>query len=92
MIKNEYFKCRDGSLYTKHTKQEIRNLINPYDFNTIEPFLKEMDYPAIKGEYCRLLNYHKNQPSTVFGRYISLMRLAVFRSIGYEDWLKKSMS
>jgi hypothetical protein len=50
MMKKKYFKCRDGSLYTKYTKEEICNLIDPYSFDTIEPFLQEMDYPAIYDE------------------------------------------
>lgn len=55
MMKKKYFKCRDGSLYTKYTKEEIYNLIDPYNFDTIEPFLQEMDYPAFYKEYSLIL-------------------------------------
>lgn len=44
MMKKKYYRCRDGSFYTKYTKEELGNQINPYDFNTFKPFLKEMDY------------------------------------------------
>lgn len=44
--KKKYFQCRDNSFYTEFTKKEIADMIDPFDFNTIRPFLKKMDYGA----------------------------------------------
>ena len=43
-----YFKDRAGNLYTKYTKEEIYSKINPFDWDSILPWLKELNYPAIK--------------------------------------------
>ena len=87
MMKKKYFQCRDKSLYTKYTKEELYNLIDPYDFDTIKPFLKEMDYLAYEEEYFNLLKYSKlKEPKRVLGKYIAWANLAVPRQWGYEDW------
>lgn len=86
MIKKKYFKCRDGSLYTKYTKKEICDLIDPYNFDMVKPFLKDMDYPAIYNTYISLLNSEKN-PKNTFQRYINTMNLKAYRVWGYQDWL-----
>ena len=87
MMKKKYFQCRDKSFYTKHTKEELCNLIDPYDFNTVKPFLKEMDYLAYEEEYFNLLKYSKlKEPKYVLVRYIAWANLAVPRQWGYEDW------
>ena len=90
MVK-EYFKCRDGSLYTKYTKKEISDLIDPFDFNTIRPFLKEMDIAAWEDWYYEHLDFYlKNkiisEPKKMIYRYMGFMKLAVPRQWGYNDW------
>ena len=85
-MKKKYFKCRDGSLYTKYTKEEICNLIDPYNFDTIKPFLRRMDYPAIYNTYMVLLKSEKDPKNTI-NRYISIMNLKAYHSWGYWDWL-----
>ena len=82
-----YFKCRDGSLYTKYTKEEISDLINPFDFNTVKPFLKEMDYMAWEKQYFNLLEYSTlSHPKKIIYKYISWANLKVPKQFGYEDW------
>lgn len=87
MMKKKYFKCRDGSLYTKYTKEEIYNLIDPYNFNTIEPFLQEMDYPAIYDEYLLLLKHNQDKPTRALLKYVNVMNLKAYHVWGYWDWL-----
>lgn len=82
-MNNKYFKCRDGNPYTKYTKDEIYNLINEQDFETVKPFLKEMDYAYDEDCYYMLLNHHKTR---VLGRFINTMRLWSYRIFGYDDW------
>lgn len=90
-MEKEYFKCRDGSLYTKYTKKEISDLIDPFDFNTIRPFLKEMDIAAWEDWYYEHLDFYlKNkiisEPKKMIYRYMGFMKLAVPRQWGYNDW------
>ena len=87
MMKKKYFKCRDGSLYTKYTKEEIYNLIDPYNFDTIEPFLQEMDYPAFYKVYSLILQNHQDKPTRALLKYICIMNLRPYRPWGYQDWL-----
>ena len=54
-MNNIYYKARDNTLYTKYTKQEIYNFINPYDKSTFLFLLKDMDYPFIEREWNILL-------------------------------------
>ena len=46
-----YFKDRADNLYTKYTKEEIYSKINPFDWDSILPWLKELNYLAIKKVY-----------------------------------------
>ena len=81
-MKKEYFKCRNDLHYTKYTKDEIINMININDFSTIKPFLKEMDYYCDKDTYLRCLNKTSKH---VLERYIAIMRLPVYKKMGYEE-------
>lgn len=82
----KYFKCRDGSLYTKYTKKEICNLINPFDFNTIKKFLKEMDYMACEEEYFLILKYSNLEcPKEGIIKYIAWANLFVPKQIRYSE-------
>ena len=92
-MQKKYFKCRDGSLYTKYTKEEISNLIDPFDFNTIRPFLKEMDIAAWEDWYYEHLDLYlkKNiisEPRKMVYRYMGFMKLLVPRQWSYDDWEK----
>ena len=55
--KKKYFQCRDNSFYTEFTKKEIADMIDPFDFNTVRPFLKKMDYGAWETEYNRYVDF-----------------------------------
>ena len=82
MMKKKYFKCRDGSLYTKYTKEEICNLIDPFNFDTIRPFLKEMDIAGWEDWYYEHLNLYLerniiNDPKKMLYRYMGFMKLAI---------------
>lgn len=74
--KNKYYKCRDGSLYQTHTKEEIDNLIDLNNFSTWFPYLKDMDYPVVPEIYASYKNFHK---------YIARMRRASFRDFGWKE-------
>lgn len=87
--KKKYFQCRDNSFYTEFTKKEIADMIDPFDFNTIRPFLKKMDYGAWETEYNRYVDFaiHSGQnPKIAIYKFISFMRLAVPRQWGYDEW------
>ncbi len=90
-MRKKYFKCRDGSLYTEFTKKEIADMINPFDFNTVRPFLKKMDYGAWETEYNRYVDYaiHSDKdPKKAIYRFISFMRLTIPSQWGYKEWEK----
>lgn len=86
-----YFRCRDDSLYTKYTKEEISNLIDPFNFNTIKPFLKEMDIAAWEDWYYEHLNIYLEKgiitdPRKMIYRYMSFMRLRIPKQWSYDEW------
>lgn len=77
MSERDYYKCRDGSLYTKHTKQEISDLIEENcGIPTIE-LLQGMDYPWVPNQWERC--------GCHFGKYIATMRLKGYRDFGWKD-------
>lgn len=83
-----YFKDRAGNLYTKYTKEEIYSKINPFDWDSILPWLKELNYPAIKKVYFQYLEIQQKSNKDVkytFGKYIALMNLASYKAFTYED-------
>ncbi len=52
---NLYFKDRKGKLYTKQTKNEIKESINPIMPETFIYILKDMDYPYFEDEWGAVL-------------------------------------
>lgn len=76
MNERDYYKCRDDSLYTKYTKEEIKELIEENRIIATE-LLQEMDYPLIWEQWERC-DCH-------FGRYVALMRLKGYRGFGWKD-------
>ena len=78
----KYCKNRQGKYYIKYTKEEIYSMINPYDWNTILPWLKEMDYGPWKQKYFDYLKIQSEcnkKEIYAFGKFISFMRLKVPR-------------
>jgi hypothetical protein len=84
MSKKEYFKQRDGSYYTKFTKEELYNKIDPYNITTVLSFLEEMDYPYFSQEWKRCLETGKPK-NNCLGRYIALMSLKGYRGYTFKD-------
>ena len=83
-----YFKDRAGNLYTKYTKEEIYSKINPFDWDSILPWLKELNYPAIKKVYFQYLKIQQKSNKDVkytFDKYLALMNLASYKAFTYED-------
>ena len=75
--------------YRKHNKCKeccLKN-INTYDFDTIIPLLKELNFPYIKKEFAQLRFFSDIPPSKrmVISRYLSKMKLASFRDYTFED-------
>lgn len=86
---DEYYKNREGELYTDYTRQEILNSIDINDFNTWLIWLKRMDYVASKYEYDELykasLRKHGTISEALFGKYLARMRLWSYRKITFAD-------
>ena len=86
-MKKKYFKCRNNEYYTKFTKKSIYNLIDYKNFDTVKPFLKEMDYPLCEKAYYRYVNYsikNGDRPESALAKYINYMRTAGFKNFGYN--------
>lgn len=77
MSERDYYKCRDGSLYTKHTKHEILELTIRKDTAIIAELLREMDYPWVPDQW-KCCDCH-------FGKYIATMRLKAYSDFGWKD-------
>ena len=61
--------------------------IHYYDFETIVPLLKELNFPYIKEELERLCFYFDAPPANrmLISRYLSKMKLMSFRDFTFED-------
>lgn len=89
-----YYRQRDGSYYTKMTKDEIAQKIDPTKLSTFVPILKDMNYVIMLDQW---FNYYSKHPTSkgVIGRYISFMHLSANRQLDYNftefyfDWVKK---
>jgi len=81
-IEKEYYKQRDGSLYTKLTKKEINEIVDPNKPITFLPILKEMNYPFFESEWNKYIRFKKDN---IFGRYIACMRLYGFKNYTWKD-------
>ena len=83
-----YFKNRQGEYYTKYTKEEIYSKINPYDWNTILPWLEELDIAPWEERYYRYLYCQLKLNKDVkyaFGKFVTLMRIGNLKSFGFKD-------
>lgn len=81
----KYYRKRDNDFYTKYTKKEIWDRVNPYDDQTVIPFLQDMDYPYIEKEWRRYVARHIPADGRIIGRYISLMRLKSYQGYTWSD-------
>lgn len=83
-----YFKNHQGEYYTKYTKEEIYSKIDPYNWDTILPWLEELDLcPWEEGYYHYLQKQLKlnRDEKYAFGKFVNLMRLASFKYLGFKD-------
>lgn len=83
-MKNNFYKKRNGTYYLDKTKEEILASIDVNQPKTFLCYLEAMDYPYYKKEWERLIENCKN-PSTIFGKYISIMRLASYKGFSFKD-------
>lgn len=92
----DYYKDKHGNWYTKYTKSDLRNMINPLNPDTFIPILKEMDYPYIESIWrsclaqsantaCKSLNY--SPKLRVFAHYIARMQTIAFQNKTFKDSL-----
>ena len=79
-----YYKQRNGSYYTKMTKDEIAQKINPTKLSTFIPILKDMNYVIMLDIW---FNYYSKHPTSrgVIGRYISFMHLCSIKQFDYDS-------
>lgn len=83
-----YFKDRNNNEYTKYTKEEIRDKVDPFRPETFIPFLKDMNYPYFENEWGNILSKSYKSiggTKTVIGKYISKMRLCSYKNFTFKD-------
>ena len=88
MENNIYFKDRNNNDYTKYTKEEIRDMIDPFKPETFISILKDMNYPYFESEWGNTLSQSCRIPGgakTTIGRYISKMRLCGYKNFTFKD-------
>lgn len=87
MENNIYFKDRNNNDYTKYTKEEIRDMIDPFKPETFIPILKNMNYPYFESEWGNTLRHSckMNKIKFTIGRYISKMRLCGYKNFTFKD-------
>ncbi len=69
-------------------KQCCLKSIDIYDYKSIIPLLKELNFPYIQEDLSKTYQYYWDKdPScrTAIGRYLSKMKLMSFRSYTFED-------
>ena len=90
MGENEFFTYKDGSK-TEFCKQCLTMYIDNFDENTFLWLLKKMDVPYIPAEWNTLRDrIYEKDPSklksgSVFGRYLSKMKLKQWRQYSWDD-------
>ena len=90
MGENEFFTYKDGSK-TEFCKQCLTMHIDNFDESTFLWLLKKMDVPYIPAEWNTLRDrIYEKDPSklksgSVFGRYLSKMKLKQWRQYGWAD-------
>ena len=88
-MKHQYYQKKNKQFYTEHTKQELINIIDPYNINTFLPVLKVLDYPYIKKYWEKITTTYKGK--NILGRYLARMNLLSYRDYTWKDsdWLNK---
>ena len=83
--KINYYQKRDNELYTKYTKREIWDMIDPRDTTTLFPFLQDMNYPYIEEQWNKYVQRYGPKDGRIIGRYIALMRLKGYQPYTWAD-------
>lgn len=83
-----YFKQRDGSDYTKYTKEEIYNMIDARKPNTFIHILQELDIPYLEDQWGLTLSHQAENGQKLnytMGKYLSKMKLCSFKNLTFKD-------
>lgn len=64
--------------------------VNPYNYNTVIPILKELDVPFICTEWEKIIQFRKENNMEITGqivmrKYLVKMRLMSFKDFKFED-------
>ena len=85
--RKEYVWYRNKEWYPVKIVDIVKD-INPDDFNTVVPILKELDYPALEDEWIHT-KYHcirqEQGKEVMFKKYISKMWLKAYKKFTFED-------
>ena len=86
-MRKKYYRKRDGSFYTKLTKEQIKNKINPFIESSFLFFLKEMDYPYFSELWLKALKtcIERNHIESCLSCYIARMQLCSFKGYHWID-------
>ena len=84
-----FYKDKNGNVMP-YLKEDIQNIINPLKPSTFLPILKLFDIPYIEDEWIKLIcsiseNIFRWRNRTVFGSYLSKMKLAAYKPFGFKD-------
>lgn len=78
-----YFYFKNGQKSNKTKRQELKDK-NPFNPNDYIDLMKKYDVPLIYEKWFDLLK-KKHNIYTIFGRYLSLMKLNDFKNYSYKD-------
>ena len=86
---NLYYNCHDGSEYTMVPKEQLMQIIDPYDPDSYLPYLEAMNYPYFEEEWIRtrdnLAREGFEYTKYTFGKYIAKMNLKAYKPFTWED-------
>ena len=86
---NLYYKCRDGSEYTMAPKEELMQIIDPYNPDSYLPYLEAMNYPYFEREWNltrdNLVRRGFEYTKYTLGKYIAKMNLKAYKPFTWED-------
>lgn len=80
-----YFKCRDGALYTERSKDYIAGNINVYDYEAVCAWLKNLDYPFIYDIWMNLVRSFGDNAKIVLNKYVATMNLPSYKPLSWKD-------
>lgn len=92
-----YFTDKNKKEYTQYTKEEIWEMVDVYKPKSFIFILEALDIPYWEEAWNRyrdnyIKKYPSENPSKMIGKYISYMKLPVFKSFGFKDSYKLNES